>query len=76
MSHKIIFQGYFGKYIGFFLNKLFDEKYLKRYFLLIFVTRRPLPLKMSISSHRWFFTIFSESAAFLKLRLDIRSPCT
>ncbi len=59
-------------------KKLFSEKYLKPYFLqkkvtLIFVTRRTLRLKITMSTRRWFSTIFSENAAFLKLRLNIRS---
>ncbi len=38
--------------------------------LLIFVARCLLPLKTVISSHKWFFAVFSENTAFPKDLFD------
>ncbi len=32
--------------------------------ILIFVAKRLLPFKMVMSTHKWFFTIFSKNTAF------------
>ncbi len=42
--------------------------FYKKKLLLIFVIRPPdiLPLKPVISSHKWFFTDFSENTAFFE----------
>ncbi len=64
---KIIFsRGYFGKYcfVFCFFEKIVTWKIFKtstptKKIILIFVARHPLPLKMVMSSHKWFSAIFS-----------------
>ncbi len=53
---KIIFHDYFGKFFFFFEKiaqwKIFKTSFPTKTVILIFVTRRPLPLKTAISSHK------------------------
>ncbi len=60
---KIIFRSYFGKYCCFFFEKILIWKILKisfliKKFILSFVAGHPFPLKMVMSSNKWFFAIF------------------
>ncbi len=66
MPSKIIFRGYFGKYffvVFCFFGKIVKWKIFKsssyKKVYINFCRQTLLPLKMVISSHKWFFKIFS-----------------
>ncbi len=61
---KIIFNGSFGFFFfseKIVIWKIFKTSFRTKKFILIFVTRHRLPLKMVMSSHKWVFTIFLTS---------------
>ncbi len=55
---EFIFRSYFGKYCFLKKNchiKIFKTPFLTKKFILIFVARHPISLKIVMSSHKWFF---------------------
>ncbi len=60
---KIIFLSYFGKYCYFFWKNCYIKNIQNlisyKKFCIDFCRQTPLPLKIVMSSGKWFFTIFS-----------------
>ncbi len=54
------------------IRKIFKTSFFTKKFILNFVARCPLPIKIVTSSHKWFFTIFFN----LNWRISARFSCS